>query len=108
MSAFGVKRTSACRTTRLGQEKGLLRICPAGVRGQSRAERLAACSRFMSDLAHLKIQDDPAIRESLSWYLEVAENQRPAKLRFASTLATHIDPRVGNCRSLMEVSKRGC
>src|SRR5215469_11276389 len=46
----------------------------------------------MSDLAHLKIWDDPAIRDSLSWYLEVAENRRPAKFRIASTLATHIDP----------------
>ena len=46
----------------------------------------------MSDLAHLKIWDDPAIRNSLSWYLEVAENRRPAKFRIASTLATQIDP----------------
>ena len=46
----------------------------------------------MSDLAHLKIWDDPAIRDSLSWYLEVAANRRPAKCRIASTLATHIDP----------------
>ena len=46
----------------------------------------------MSDLAHLKIWDDPAIRDSLSWYLEVAENRRPAKFRIASTLATQIDP----------------
>ena len=46
----------------------------------------------MSDLAHLKIWDDPAIRDNLSWYLEVAENRRPAKFRIASTLATHIDP----------------
>jgi len=46
----------------------------------------------MSDLAHLKIWDDPAIRDSLSWYLEVAENRRPAKFRIAATLATNIDP----------------
>src|SRR5215472_16454398 len=46
----------------------------------------------MSDLAHLKIWDDPAIRDSLSWYLEVAENRRPAKFRIAATLATHLDP----------------
>src|SRR6516225_7551333 len=52
----------------------------------------AAGSRFMSDLAQLKVWDDPAIRDSLSWYLEVAENRRPAKFRIASTLATHIDP----------------
>jgi putative pyruvate formate lyase activating enzyme len=46
----------------------------------------------MSDLAHLKMWDDPAIRDSLSWYLEVAENRRPAKFRIAATLATQIDP----------------
>ena len=42
----------------------------------------------MSDLAHLEIWADPAIRDSLSWYLEVAENRRPAKFRIAATLAT--------------------
>ena len=46
----------------------------------------------MSDLAHLKIWDDSAIRDSLSWYLDVAENRRPAKFRIAATLATNIDP----------------
>jgi putative pyruvate formate lyase activating enzyme len=46
----------------------------------------------MSDLALLKIWDDPAIRDSLSWYLDVAENRRPAKFRIAATLATPIDP----------------
>ena len=46
----------------------------------------------MSDLAHLKIWDDPAIRDSLSWYLDVAENRRPAKFRIAATLATQVDP----------------
>src|SRR5262249_25606737 len=46
----------------------------------------------MSDLAVLKIWDDPAIRDSLSWYLDVAENRRPAKFRIAATLATQIDP----------------
>jgi putative pyruvate formate lyase activating enzyme len=46
----------------------------------------------MSDLAHLKVWDDPAICDSLSWYLDVAENRRPAKFRIAATLATQIDP----------------
>ena len=46
----------------------------------------------MSDLARLKIWDYPAIRDSLSWYLDVAENRRPAKFRIAATLATEIDP----------------
>jgi hypothetical protein len=46
----------------------------------------------MSDLAHLKISGDPAIRAGLSWYLDVAENRRPAKFRIAATLATQIDP----------------
>jgi putative pyruvate formate lyase activating enzyme len=46
----------------------------------------------MSDLEHLKIWQDPAIRDALSWYLDVAENRRPAKFRIAATLATQIDP----------------
>ena len=50
----------------------------------------------MSDLAHLKIWDDPAIRDGLSWYLDVAENRRPAKFRIAATLATEIDPVASN------------
>ena len=50
----------------------------------------------MSDLAHLKIWDDPAIRDSLCWYLDVAENRRPAKFRIAATLATQIDPVASN------------
>ena len=50
----------------------------------------------MSDLAHLKIWDDPAIRDSLSWYLEVAENRRPAKFRIASTLLAEINPAASN------------
>ena len=46
----------------------------------------------MSDLTHLKIWNDPAIRDGLSWYLDVAENRRPAKFRIAATLATQLDP----------------
>jgi putative pyruvate formate lyase activating enzyme len=40
----------------------------------------------MSDLAYLRIWDDPAIRGALSWYLDVAENRRPAKFRQAFDL----------------------
>ncbi len=39
----------------------------------------------MSDLVHLKIWDDPAIPDALSWYLDVVENRRPAKFRIAAT-----------------------
>ena len=46
----------------------------------------------MSDLALLKIWDDPAIRDGLSWYLAVAENKRPAKFCIAATLPTQLDP----------------
>jgi len=46
----------------------------------------------MSDLARLKIWNDPAIGGALSWYLDVAENRRPAKFRIAATLATELDP----------------
>jgi putative pyruvate formate lyase activating enzyme len=43
-------------------------------------------------LANLTIWDDPAIRGALSWYLDVAENRRPAKFRIAATVATQLDP----------------
>ena len=46
----------------------------------------------MSDLARLKIWDDPAVRGALSCYLDVAENRRPAKFRIAATVATGLDP----------------
>jgi putative pyruvate formate lyase activating enzyme len=46
----------------------------------------------MSDLARLRIWDDQAIRGALSWYLDVAENRRPAKCRIAATVATQLDP----------------
>ena len=49
---------------------------------------------LMSDLARLKIWDDPAVRGALSWYLDVAENSRPAKFRIAATVATGLDPLV--------------
>ena len=45
----------------------------------------------MSDLARLRIWDDAAIRGALSWYLDVAENRRPAKFRIAATVATQLD-----------------
>ena len=46
----------------------------------------------MSELSTLRVWEDPAIREALSWYLDVAENRRPAKFRIAATLATELDP----------------
>src|SRR6266704_6636360 len=48
----------------------------------------------MRDLAKLRIWDDPAIGDALSWYLDVAENWRPAKFRIAATVATQLDPRA--------------
>ena len=48
----------------------------------------------MSDLARLRIWDDPAIRGALAWYLDVAENRRPAKFRIAATVTTRLDPLV--------------
>jgi len=45
----------------------------------------------MNDLGTLRVWEDPAIRGALSWYLEVAENRRPAKFRIAATLATELD-----------------
>ncbi len=46
----------------------------------------------MGQLDRLKIWQDPAIREALAWYLDVAENRRPAKFRIAATVATNFDP----------------
>jgi putative pyruvate formate lyase activating enzyme len=46
----------------------------------------------MSDLAQLRVWDDPAIHDALSWYLDVAENRRPAKFRIAATVAVQLDP----------------
>jgi hypothetical protein len=46
----------------------------------------------MSDLAQLRVRDDPAIRDALSWYIDVAENRCPAKFRIAATVALHLDP----------------
>jgi putative pyruvate formate lyase activating enzyme len=46
----------------------------------------------MSDLARLRIWNDPTIRGALLWYLDVAENRRPAKFRIAPTVATQLDP----------------
>ena len=45
----------------------------------------------MGDLAKLTIWDDPSIGSALSWYLDVAENRRPAKFRIAATVATQLD-----------------
>ena len=50
----------------------------------------------MSDLAKLGIWDDPAIFNALSWYLDVAENRRPAKFRIAATVAVGLDPAAGS------------
>lgn len=47
----------------------------------------------MSDLGTLRVWHDPAIWAALTWYLDVAENRRPAKFRIAATLATELDPR---------------
>jgi putative pyruvate formate lyase activating enzyme len=54
----------------------------------------------VSGLASLPIWDDPAIRASLSWYLDVAENRRPAKFRIAASLATPIDLEVSTEEAL--------
>src|SRR5262249_25443080 len=54
----------------------------------------------MSDLAHLKIWADPATRNSLSWYLAVAENRRPPKFRIAATVVTPIAPAAASENAL--------
>ena len=35
---------------------------------------------------------DREICDALAWYLDVAENSRPAKFRIASTVPTNVDP----------------
>ena len=54
----------------------------------------------MSDLARLTIWDDPAIRGALSWYLDVAENRRPAKFRIAATVPSAPDPATSSEEAL--------
>jgi putative pyruvate formate lyase activating enzyme len=46
----------------------------------------------MGQLDRLRIWNDPAIRDALAWYREVAENRRPAKFRIAATIAADFDP----------------
>lgn len=50
----------------------------------------------MSQLERLSIWDDPAVRDALTWYLEVAENRRPAKFRIAATVGTDLDLQVSS------------
>src|SRR5262249_60472074 len=64
---------------------------PRGRRRRQGIDRVKE-SRFMSDLDRLRIWEDSAIRGALSWYLDVAENRRPAKFRIAATVATRLDP----------------
>ncbi len=45
----------------------------------------------MSQLGRLSIWDDPSVSDALAWYLEVAENRRPAKFRIAATIETDLD-----------------
>ena len=54
----------------------------------------------MSDLADLRIWDDPSIRDALSWYLDVAEKHRPAKFRIAATVAAELDPAMSGEEAL--------
>ena len=46
----------------------------------------------MGQLDRLRIWEDPAIRNGLAWYREVAENRRPAKFRIAATIPIQVDP----------------
>src|SRR5262245_46918521 len=45
----------------------------------------------MNGLARLKVWNDPAISGALTWYLDVAENRRPAKFVIAAPVATPLD-----------------
>jgi putative pyruvate formate lyase activating enzyme len=48
-------------------------------------------SGSMGQLDRLRIWDDPAIRDGLAWYRDVAENRRPAKFRIAATVPIGCD-----------------
>jgi putative pyruvate formate lyase activating enzyme len=63
-------------------------------------------SRFMSDLDRLSVWNDSAVRGALSWYLDVAENRRPAKFRIAATVATQLDPATSSEDALWVELKR--
>jgi hypothetical protein len=54
----------------------------------------------MSNLAKLSIWNDPAIRGSLSWHPDVAENRRSAKFRIAATIAMKFDPAASSGNAL--------
>ena len=41
---------------------------------------------------HTESLEGPSDLTALSWYLDVAENRRPAKFRIAATIATELDP----------------
>jgi putative pyruvate formate lyase activating enzyme len=56
----------------------------------------------MGDLGRLRIWDDPAIRNGLAWYLDVAENRRPAKFRIAATVPTNLDPATASEQALWD------
>ena len=46
----------------------------------------------MGQLDRLSVWDDQSVRDALAWYLEVAENRRPAKFRIAATVPCALDP----------------
>ena len=54
----------------------------------------------MGQLDRLRVWDDPAIRDGLAWYRDVAENRRPAKFRIAATVSTHLDPATASEEAL--------
>ena len=45
----------------------------------------------MSPFGELWIWDDPALRDCLAWYLDVADNRRPAKFRIAATIPVSVN-----------------
>src|SRR6516162_1856632 len=79
-----------------------------GPRGRRRCQGIDRVkeSRFMSDLDRLSVWNDSAVRGALSWYLDVAENRRPAKFRIAATVATQLDPATSSEDALWVELKR--
>jgi len=46
----------------------------------------------MGDLAVLQVWREPATAKVLAWYLDVAENRKPAKFRIAATIPVAVSP----------------
>src|SRR6266540_1686671 len=87
---------SATSAARIAMTRHSAAWMPAASR--RRFTMFRSCS--MGQLDRLRVWDDPAIRDGLAWYRDVAENRRPAKFRIAATVSTHLDPATASEEAL--------